>query len=254
MVEEMRIFVEKELFDEVQRPRNRRVVGCKWVFKEKLGSDGQIEKYKARLVARGFTQVPGVDFTETFAPVTKFTSICTLLALAAIYDLKIHQMDVKSAFLNGELDEEIFMEPPPGFPAPKNMVWCLRKSLYSLKQASREWYKAIRAEFEALGFTQSHSDHSVFHKYEDGHLVIIAIYVDNMLLLSENLAAITKSKTELAAHYEMADMGEAHWILNMEIIWDCTDQTIELSQEQFIEDILEHQGMANCRPVSTPMA
>ena len=136
--EEMRMFVEKELFEEVMRPKNRRVVGCKWIFKEKRGPDGEIQKYKARLVARGFTQIPGVDFTETFAPVTKFTSIRILLALAAIHDYEIHQMDVKSAFLNGVLDEEIYMDSPPGYPAPNGKVWRLRKSLYGLKQASRE--------------------------------------------------------------------------------------------------------------------
>ena len=136
--EEMRMFVKKKLFEEVTRPKNRRVVGCKWVFKEKRGSDSEIQKYKARLVACGFTQIPGVDFTETFASVTKFTSIRILLALAAIHDYEIYQMDIKSAFLNGVLNKEIYMDSPPGYPAPNGKVWRLRKSLYGLKQASRE--------------------------------------------------------------------------------------------------------------------
>ncbi|GBE88792.1 Retrovirus-related Pol polyprotein from transposon TNT 1-94 [Sparassis crispa] len=159
--EELHAFVKAELYDEVERPQNRKVIDCKWVFKIKRGPDGEIEKYKARLVAKGFTQVEGLDFNETFAPVAKFASVRTLLALAAKLDLEIHQMDVKSAFLNGDLDEEIYMKVPPGFRRSNSLVWKLNKALYGLKQAGREWYKKIRAEFEALGFTRCHSDHSV---------------------------------------------------------------------------------------------
>ena len=142
-----------EVYEEVQKPHDRKIVGCKWVFRYKLGSDGQIEKYKARLVAQGFSQVEGIDYNETFAPVTKFNSIRLLLALSARYDWEIHQMDVKSAFLNGELNEEIYMRVPPGYKAAPGTVWRLKKALYGLKQASREWYKKLSSELSSLGFT-----------------------------------------------------------------------------------------------------
>ena len=130
---ELEAFVQANVYDPVDRPHGRKVVSCKWVFAIKRGPDGEIVKYKARLVARGFTQVEGVDYDETFAPTSKFSSIRSLLAVATQYDLEIHQMDVKSAFLNGELDEEIYLNWPPGFD-PGN-----GKLLYGLKQASRQW-------------------------------------------------------------------------------------------------------------------
>ncbi|TFY53550.1 hypothetical protein EVJ58_g9393 [Rhodofomes roseus] len=252
--EELLSFTKAELYDEVERPRNRKVVGCKWVFKIKRGPDGEIEKYKARLVAKGFTQVEDVDYDETFAPTTKFSTIRTLLALAAAHDLEIHQMDVKSAFLNGDLDEEIYMACPPGFEDRPDIVWRLRKALYGLKQASRQWYKKIRAEFESLGFKRSDADHGVFYKEVDGSLVIVALYVDDMLIFADKVSAIDSVKASLKEKFDMTDLGEAHWVLNMEIIRDRPNRTLELSQRQYVETILERFGMTDCRPVSTPMA
>ncbi|CDO75139.1 hypothetical protein BN946_scf184772.g6 [Trametes cinnabarina] len=253
--EELLSFAKAELYDEVERPRNRKVVDCKWVFRIKHGPDGKIQKYKARLVAKGFTQVEGVDYTDTFAPVTKFASIRMLLAFAAKHDLEVHQMDVKSAFLNGDLEEEIFMEAPPGFQQDKAHVWRLQKSLYGLKQASREWYKKVRALFESLGYSRSNADHSVFYKRgKDGDLTVVAVYVDDMLIFAKDRAAVDHIKLELGVPYEMSDLGEARWILGMEIIHDRARKTITLSQHQYVENILKTHGMANCRPVSTPMA
>ena len=148
------MFVKREVFDKVKRPQGRKVIECKWIFCTKYGPDRQVVKCKAWLVAQGFTQVHGIDYTGTFAPVTKFTSICALLTLTAKLNLKIHQMDVKSAFLNGDLEEEIYMSLPPGFPpASDSYIWKLKKSLYILKQASCEWYKKVHTEFKSLGFT-----------------------------------------------------------------------------------------------------
>lgn len=166
--EELLAFAKAELYDEVEKPHDRKVVGCKWVFNVKHGPDGTIEWYKARLIAKGFTQVEGIHYSETFAPVSKFASICTLLALAAVFNLKVDQMDIKSAFLNGNLSEEIFMTAPSGSSYCDGHVWHLKKSLYGLKQASREWYKKIHTKFESLGFRRSNADHSIFTKFE-GH-------------------------------------------------------------------------------------
>ena len=133
---ELEVLKKFGVFEEVPRPKDHKIVGSKWVFRMKHGPNGQIEQYKARVVTQGFSQVEGIDYNETFMPVTKFNSIRLLLALAACYDWEIHQMDVKSAFLNGELDEEIYMRPLPGYKAAPNTVWRLKKALYSLKQVS----------------------------------------------------------------------------------------------------------------------
>jgi hypothetical protein len=253
MMDKLNNFEKIGLYEEVERPRDRKVIDSKWVFKIKRGPNGEIEKYKARLVAKGFTQIHGVDYTDTFAPVTKFATIRALLALAAEYNLEIHQMDVKSAFLNGKLDEEIYLEPPPGFRPSRYMVWRLLRALYGLKQAHKSWYERLCAVFIALGFTRSQADHSVFYKVEDGVLIVVAVYVDDKLMLSKDQKAIDKLKKQLSREYEMTDLGEAHWILGMEIIRDRDKKTIELSQHQYIQSILERYDMANSRSVVTPI-
>jgi transposase InsO family protein len=253
MTEELKIFEKIGLYEAVERPRDRKIVDSKWVFKIKRGPNGEIERYKARLVAKGFTQVHGIDYTDTFAPVTKFSTIRVLLALAAKYDLEIHQMDVKSAFLNGELEEEIYLHLPPGFRDSSNLVWKLKRALYGLKQAHKSWYKRLRTVFEGLGFTRSEADHSVFFKVEDGTIVIVAVYVDDKLMLSKDQKIIDQLKVKLAAEYDLTDLGEARWILGMEIIRDRDKHTIELSQCRYIESILERFEMGSSRPVATPM-
>jgi len=136
MAEELEEFVRKELFTEVGKPKDRHVVGCKWIFKRKLGPDGQVERYKACLVAQGFSQVEGIDYNKTYAPVTRHGTIRTLLALAARHQWHIHQMDAKAAFLNGNLSEEIYMKASPGSNTCDGFVWRLNHALYELKQAS----------------------------------------------------------------------------------------------------------------------
>ncbi|KIK12825.1 hypothetical protein PISMIDRAFT_18456 [Pisolithus microcarpus 441] len=236
MADELSNFAKISLYEEVPCPHNRKVIDSKWVYKIKRGPNGDVKKYKAHLVAKGFTQVYGVDYMETFAPVAKFSTICFLLALAAQHDLEIHQMDVKSAFLNGKLEEEIYLQPPPG-----------------LKQAPKAWYTRLREVFKSLGFTRSYADHSLFFKVEDGTLIIVTVYVDDKLILSKSCEAIDWLKKQLSAEYDLSDLGEAHWILSMEIIQDRDKGTIELSQRHYIEIILEHMGMQDGHTVATPI-
>lgn len=148
-------------------------------------------------------------------------------------------MDVKSAFLNGELDEEIYMRPLPGYKSAPNTVWKLKKALYGLKQASHEWYRKLSGELKALVFTHINADHCVFYKKVDSHHLIIAVYVDNNLILSDSLNLVIKTKKELNSCFEMTDLGDIHWILNMEVTRNRQKRTIKLSQSQYIEDILE---------------
>ena len=222
---------------------DRKIIDSKWVFKIKHGPNGEIDKYKACLVTKGYTQIEGLDYMDTFTPITKFTTIQSLLALAAQHNLEVHQVDVKAAFLNGELEEEIYLCPPPGFRDNSKVVWRLQRALYGLKQALKAWYDTLQKTFECLGFMHSNADHSLFYKDEDSDLLIIAIYVDDKLIFSKNVDAIKHLKLQLSEHFEITDLGEARWILGMEVIWDCQQGTISLSQCRYIETILDRFGL-----------
>jgi hypothetical protein len=162
-------------------------------------------------------------------------------------------MDVKSAFLNGELEEEIYLHLPPGFCDLSNLVWKLKCTLYGLKQAHKSWYKKLRTIFESLGFTRSDAYHSVFYKFKNGTIIVVAIYVDDKMMLSKDKKMIDELKKCFAGEYELTNLGEACWILGMEIICDCNKCTITLSQCRYIESILECFEMALSHPVAMPM-
>ena len=174
-------------------PSNRTPISSKWVFKIKTNADGTIDKYKARLVARGFPQVQGIDYTETFSPVVKLNSIKVLLALATQYNFEIHQLDVKTTFLNGNLDEEIYMSLPDGLPTPSNpqLVCKLAKSLYGLKQSSRAWYQRLDSYLLLQGYTRLESDADIYIKREnDQGFIILIVYVDDCIVVSNKAALI----------------------------------------------------------------
>ena len=166
MEEEMESMQINKVCDLVDLPKGRRAVGNKWVLKIKRNVDGSIERYKARLVAKGYTQLQGIDYEETFSPVAKFTSIRLILEIVANLDLELHQMDVKTAFLNGELDEEIYMEQPAGFvpDGQEDKVCRLLKSIYGLKQPSRQWYLRFHHEVISYGFVMIEEDHCIYVK------------------------------------------------------------------------------------------
>jgi hypothetical protein len=151
--EELQSLQDMKVYEEVPWPPDCKIIDSRWTFKLKQGPEGLIERFKGRVVAKGYTQVEGLDYDETFAPVVKFTSIRTPLTLAAHLDLEIHQVDVKTAFLNGKLNEEIYLRPPPSADTDKSLVWHLHRPLYGLKQSSRQWYQEVYAKFTNLGFT-----------------------------------------------------------------------------------------------------
>jgi hypothetical protein len=210
---------------------DRKVTGSKWVLRRKFGPDGSIQKYKARIVAQGFTQIEGVDYDETFAPVAKLSFLRTILAVAAEYDLEVHQMDVKCAYLNGELEEEIFMEPPPGFDAPANMVLRLRKAIYGTKQGGRVWYKNDKKELESMGYTRTEADHAVFVRFKDGLVSIVVIYVDDFTMVCKDIKLI-ENDNEALMKYDMTDFGEIAYILGIHVNRDREAGRIELSQQR----------------------
>jgi hypothetical protein len=249
---EIDALAKSETWDLVDLPPGRKAVKSKWVFKQK--ADG---RYRARLVAKGFTQIPGVDFDETFSPVARFESLRMLLALAALEDWHIHQMDVKSAFLNGVLEEEIYMEQPTGFivAGQETRVCRLKKALYGLKQASRAWNLQFHGVLTGLGLTRTFADAGVYvcHQHGGDGLLIIILYVDDITLLGSSLENIKRTKGLLSNRYEMSDMGEIESYLGVRIVRDRADRRIDIDQSGYIAKVLERFGMTDANPHNTPL-
>ncbi|KAG8481304.1 hypothetical protein CXB51_026078 [Gossypium anomalum] len=213
MQEEMESLHKNKTWDLVKLPKGKKTVRCKWVFKKKEGTPGVEEpKYKARLVAKGYSQVPGVDFTDVFSPVVKHSSIRALLGIVAMHDLELEQLDVKTAFLHGELEEDIYMQQPEGFTVSEkeDYVCLLKKSLYGLKQSPRQWYKRFDSFMTSHDFKRSSFDSCVyFKKNNDGSFVYLLLYVDDMLIAAKDKGEIRKVKAQLSEEFEMKDLGPA---------------------------------------------
>ena len=226
------------------------------MYTEKRGSDGNIILYKARLIAKGFSQIPGVDYDEMYAPTMHKSSFQTILALAAHYDLEIHQMDIKAAFLHGELKEMIFMRAPNGFSTKTpSHIWHLKRSLYGLKQATRVWHERWDNELTKLGFTPVSSDPSVYIKQTTGKIPhIIATHIDDSLQITKGMSVLNELKSRLSSTFKMKDLGKVCWFLGLKIMHDRPRRTITLSQEHYTLDILRRFNMLNSHPISTPMA
>jgi len=238
----------------VTPPSDRRAVKNKWVFKIKVAPDGTPIRYKARLVAKGFSQIEGIDYEETFSPVARYESFRILMAIAAKEDWEIHQMDVKTAFLNGDLNEEIYMEQPEGFiqKGSEGKALQLLKAIYGLKQASRQWNKKINDTLHNLGFKRLQSDHGLYVKRTEHDIVIIILYVDDLTLIGNNLKIINSVKGELSRSYEMTDLGEISSYLGMRIQRDRKKKIITLDQEQYLKDVLIRFQMQESKPARTP--
>jgi hypothetical protein len=234
----------------VNLPPDRKPVKCKWVYKLKQDSNGNVVRYKARLVAKGFSQTEGIDYQETFAPVVKYTTIRTMLALAAEKDWELHQMDVNSAFLYGDLDEEIYMDQPEGF-KDGDQVCHLRKSLYGLKQASRVWYGKLDSFLRSLGFERSFADYSLY--IDDQQSLLIAVYVDDLVISAPDISRLEELKQQLKEKFDMKDLGELEFFLGIAVMRDRRQRSIALSQERYLEKVLAVTGMENCKAVSTPV-
>jgi hypothetical protein len=218
------------------------VVSSRWIFRIKHVVDGSIEKYKEIFVAHGFSQKEGIDYEETFSPVARYTSIKTIIALAAKMKWKLHQMDVKTTFLKGVIEEEVYIEKPQGLEVEdrKSHVCKLRKALYGLKQAPRAWYGQIENFLTSLGFTKSKVDSNLYFKVMNDELVILLLYVDDLFLNGEeNL--ITEYKKRLASEFEMKDLGLMHYFLGLEV-WKSPER-IFLNQGKYAVEIFKRLDM-----------
>lgn len=256
MQEEMDSLHKNHTYDLVELPKNRKALKNKWVFKIKNEGNGQV-KYKARLVVKGFSQKQGIDYEEIFSPVVKMSSIRVILGLVASQDLEVEQLDVKTAFLHGDLAEEIYMEQPEGFKIKdkEQLVCKLKKSLYGLKQAPRQWYKRFDSFMLDHGYKRTSADHCVYiQRFSDDDFIILSLYVDDMLVVGKDISKIDRLKKELSKSFDMKDLGAAQHILGMKISRDRSARKLWLSQERYIERVLERFNMVNSKPVSTPLA
>jgi hypothetical protein len=251
MTEEYQSIIKDDAWEIVHRPKSKDLVSSKWLFKIKH-VDGSIEKYKARFVARGFSQKEGIDYEEMFALVARYTSIRTIIALAAKMKWKLHQMDVKTTFLNGVIEEEVYIEQPQGFEVEdrKTHVCKLKKALYGLKQAPRAWYGRIDSFLTSLGFTKSKVDPNLYFKVMNDEPVILLLYVDDLFLTGEE-KFITECKKKLIAEFEMKDLGLVHYFLGLEV-WQSPEK-IFLNQGKYAVEILKRFDMLECKSMNTAM-
>jgi hypothetical protein len=213
-------------------------IGSKWVYKVKYKADGSRERYMARLVAKGYNQVEGLDYFDTFSPVAKVSTVRVLLALASVNKWHLHQMDVNNAFLHGELQEDVYMAIPEGVQVNKqNQVCKLLKSLYGLKQASRKWYEKLTSLLISEGYTQSTDDYSLFTLRKENQFIALLVYVDDIILVGTDLKEFTRIKTILDTNFKIKDLGILKYFLGLEVAH--SEQGITISQRKYCLDLLK---------------
>ena len=253
---EMQSMYDNQVWDLVDLPTESRTVGNKWIFKKKTDMDGNVQTYKARLVAKGFTQTQGIDYEETFSPVAMLKSIRILLAIAAYYDYEIWQMDVKTAFLNGHLLEDVYMVQPEGFVDPKNpnKVCKLNKSIYGLKQASRSWNLHFDQKIKTFGFIKNEDEPCVYKKSSGSYITFLILYVDDILIIGNNIQMLKDVKAWLEKCFAMKDLGEAAYILGIKIYRDRSKRLLGLSQSTYIDKVIRRFSMQDSKRGLLPMA
>ncbi|CAJ2678277.1 unnamed protein product [Trifolium pratense] len=236
----------------VDLPAGVKPIGSKWVYKIKRKADGSIDRYKARLVAKGYNQIEGIDYFETFSPVAKMTTIRTVLAIASIQRWHVHQLDVDNAFLHGDLDEDVYMKIPQGLEGVQPNKTCkLIKSLYGLKQASRQWYAKLSHFLTTIGYTQMPSDPTLFTKSNQSEFTSLLVYVDDIVLAGNCLAEIQVTKSKLHEAFGIKDIGVLKFFLGLEVAH--SEQGITLCQRKYCLDLLNETGNLGCKPSSIPM-
>lgn len=251
---ELEMIDKNDTWDLVERPADKPVIGIKWVYKTKLNLDGTIQKHKARLVAKGYAQKPGIDYNETFAPVARLDTIQTIVALAAQKGWRLLQLDVKSAFLNGVLNEEVYVEQPEGYLTvnAENKVYKLNKALYGLKQAPRAWYAEIDKYLAKCKFKRSISEATLYTRKEcEGEIIIVAIYVDDIVYTGNSVRMLAEFKKDMMQRYEMTDLGLLHHFLGMGILQ--SNQGIFIHQNKYAKSLLVKFGLEDCKPVTIPL-
>ncbi|RVW60112.1 Retrovirus-related Pol polyprotein from transposon RE1 [Vitis vinifera] len=253
MIDEYSALLRNNTWSLVDLLVGRKVIGCKWIFRVKENLDGSINKYKARLVAKGFHQTTGFDYTETFSPVVKPTTIRVVLTIALSRNWKIQQLDINNAFLNGDLQEEVYMEQPKGFieKSTSHLVCKLYKSLYGLKQAPHAWFEKLYEALVDLGFTSTKSDQSLFTRFIMNHTTFLLVYVDDILVTGNNPCVIQQLISQLNKSFSLKDLGEINYFLGIQV--KHTTEGLHLSQTKYVHDLLCKAKMNNANGMNIPM-
>lgn len=279
MGEEIKAIIKNNTWKLVDRPNNETVIGSRMILRNKYNSDGSVQRKKARLVAQGFTQQPGVHFNQTFAPVARLSSIRFLTAIAAKYGMKIKQFDIETAFLNGTLREEVYMETPKKLKEiletiirsserdkeilrkckmmlkeleSGNKVCLLKKALYGLRQAGRAWNEKLNSVLKTLGANPTNADPCVYQKKDrNGKLMLISVYVDDILVASHDVKSVEDFKQSMSQHFKVRDLGDVNYCLGVDFCQ--TDRRIYVCQKGYIRELLNRFGMTDAKPVRTPM-
>ena len=258
MNEEFEALERNKTWDLVDEPKDRNIISGKWCFQTKRDGRGNLVRYKARYVARGFSQVPGADFNETFSPVVSLTSLRCVLAIAASSDMHLRQLDVNTAFLYGNLDEELYLEQPEGFERVgvngQKMTCRLRKAIYGLKQAGRVWWRQIDDFLKASGFKNTNSDPCVYKSTDRLAPAIIALYVDDLVIAAVKIKDLDMIEQKLRQKYSMKPTGELSYILGIKVVRDKIRKTITMSQELYTQQIISKFGMQDCKDAESPFA
>lgn len=248
---EINQLLEKGVWEKTDLPPGRKALGCRMVFDKKYDADGNV-KYKCRLVVKGYSQIPGYDYTETFAPVVRFDSLRTILALAAIHEWKIEAVDVKGAYLNADLDEELYMQQPEGFDDNSGQVLKLVKALYGTKQAGRAWYKTLQKIFTDHGAKPLDDDPSVYILRRAQEILVVTVWVDDMILAGSHRRMLDEVKEMLKSKFELTELGEPRKFLGVEVERDRNKGTISLGQNRYVENILKRMQLEGADVHSAP--
>ncbi len=245
MDEEMAVLDANATWELVALPKDKKVIGCKWVYKVKHNVDGSMSRYKARLVAKGYAQTYGIDYEKTYSPVVKMTTIRTIIVMATTKGWSLYQMDVNNLFFHGDLHEEVYMEQPLGYvdQTHPNLVCRLKKTLYGLKQTPKAWSNKIGQYLVTSGFQTSNADFSLYVKKTDHGIIVIVIYVDDLIITRNSDVDIFDLKKLLKQKFEMKDLGELRYFLGIEVIQSL--KGIWLLQRQYALNKLSEYGMTS---------
>ncbi|KAI5342994.1 hypothetical protein L3X38_010870 [Prunus dulcis] len=254
MEAEITMIEKNNTWELVDRPFDKPIIGVKWIYNTKLNLDGSVQKSKARLVPKGYSQKPGIDFNETFAPVARLDTVRTLVAVAAQSNWSMFQLDVKSTFLNGVLNEEVYVDQPSGFviQGSEDKVYKLKRALYGLKQAPRAWYDEINSYFIKTGFYRSPSEATLYTKMSTSGILIVSLYVDDIIYTGSSKEMMAAFKDDTMRQYEMTDLGLLHHFLGLGVLQ--TDSCIFLHQKKYARTLLDKFGLKDCKSVATPLA
>ncbi|GKB09676.1 ribonuclease H-like domain-containing protein [Tanacetum coccineum] len=253
MLDEYNALIKNNTWVLVPRPPDANIVRSLWLFRHKHNADGSLNRYKARLVANGSTQIVGIDVDETFSPVVKPATIRTVLSLAISRHWPVHQLDVKNAFLHGSLSETVYMHQPPGFRDPRHPdhVCLLQRSLYGLKQAPRAWFQRFAAYAARVGFLHSRCDSSLFIYRQGSDTAYLLLYVDDIVLTASSTALLQRIIASLHAEFSMTDLGPLNYFLGVSVTRNTSGMF--LSQQKYATEVLERAGMLTCNPCRTPV-